>query len=98
MNSSITTSFSYFKANFGESPAQLATLNLIITPEFIKRIANDHPEVHMYAFRLDRGMSPPDVLDTIPGTRWDEESGLTSTHYIVPGGGGLGEIMNNAYV
>jgi len=96
--SSLSKAISYFKANFGESPAQLATLNLIITPEFIKRIANDHPEVHMYAFRLDRGMSPPDVLDTIPGTRWDEESGLTSTHYIVPGGGGLGEIMNNAYV
>jgi hypothetical protein len=36
------------------------------------------------------------VLKTIPGTRIDEERGLTDTHYIVPGGGGFGEILNNA--
>ena len=38
------------------------------------------------------------LLATIPGERWDEESGLNDHHYIVPGAGGLGEIMNNSFV
>ena len=38
------------------------------------------------------------VLATVPGSRWAEERGLTENHYIVPGGGGLGEVMNNSYV
>ena len=38
------------------------------------------------------------VLDHVPGEKWAEESGLTDKQYIVPGGGGLGELMNNAYV
>ena len=27
----------------------------------------------VYAWRLDRGLSAPDVLATVPGTRWEEE-------------------------
>ena len=38
------------------------------------------------------------ALDAVPGTFWDEERGLNDQHYIVPGGGGFGEILNNAYV
>jgi hypothetical protein len=38
------------------------------------------------------------VLATVPGERWADERGLTDHHYIVPGGGGLGEIMNNSFV
>jgi len=34
----------------------------------------------------------------VPGTHWDRERGLDDKQYIVPGGGGFGEIMNNAYV
>ena len=30
--------------------------------------------------------------------RWEKERGLDDKQYIVPGGGGFGEIMNNAYV
>jgi len=48
--------------------------------------------------RLDRGLSPPDVLAAVPGERWDDERGLNEHQYIVPGGGGLGEVMNNAFV
>src|SRR5688572_31556289 len=29
-----------------------------------------------YTARLDRGLSPPDVHDTIPGARWSEERRL----------------------
>ena len=70
----------------------------IITPEYLRHVRSSHPEVIVYALRLDRGLSPPDVLATMPGERWDEERGLTDHHYIVPGGGGLGEIMNNSFV
>jgi hypothetical protein len=45
---------------------------------------------------LDRGLSPTDVLATVPGERWAEERGLNDRQYIVPGAGGVGEIMNNA--
>ena len=73
-------------------------LHCIVTPEYLKRIQSHHPDVIVYAIRLDRGLSPSDVLDTIPGTHWDRERGLNEKHYIVPGGGGFGEILNNAYV
>jgi uracil phosphoribosyltransferase len=73
-------------------------LHCIVTPEYLRRIQSRHPELVVYAVRLDRGLSPPDVLDATPGTYWDRERGLNEQHYIVPGGGGFGEIMNNAYV
>lgn len=96
--SSLSTAISYYKETFGGEPLRLITLNLIITPEFIRRMRDDHPNVVLYALRLDRGMSPDDVLAATPGARWDEESGLTDKHYIVPGGGGFGELMNNAWI
>jgi uracil phosphoribosyltransferase len=75
-------------------------LHCIITPEYLKTIQARHPDLVVYAVRLDRGLSPAKVLETdaVPGTYWDQERGLNDKHYIVPGGGGFGEIMNNAYV
>jgi uracil phosphoribosyltransferase len=73
-------------------------LHCIVTPEYLKKIQSRHPDVIVYAIRLDRGLSPKEVLDTVPGTHWDRERGLNDKHYIVPGGGGFGEILNNAYV
>ena len=96
--SSLSTAIRYYKDTYGGTPADLITLNLIVTPEFIKRLRDDHPEAKLYALRLDRGMSPAEILETVPGSRWEEESGLNDQHYIVPGGGGFGEIMNNAWV
>ena len=61
-------------------------------------MAKNHPEVTVYAIRLDRGLSNDKVLNSVPGTFWDEEKGLNDNDYIVPGGGGFGEIMNNAFV
>jgi len=82
----------------GAGPARrYVCMNLIVTPEYLRRMKADHPDVVVYAVRLDRGASPADVLETVPGTHWDRESGLTDKQYIVPGGGGFGEIMNNAY-
>jgi uracil phosphoribosyltransferase len=79
-------------------PGKIIAVHLIITPEYLRHVTRKHPEVTVYALRLDRGLSPPDVLEAVPGERWDEERGLTDKHYIVPGGGGLGEIMNNSFV
>lgn len=73
-------------------------LHLVVTPEYLKMITKEHPDVIVYAIRLDRGLSPADVLTTIPGTHWDKERGLNPKQYIVPGAGGLGEVINNAYV
>lgn len=73
-------------------------LHCIVTPEYLKKVQSRHPDLVIYAIRLDRGLSPADVLQTLPGTHWDRERGLNDKHYIVPGGGGFGEIMNNAYV
>lgn len=82
-----------------EGPARkYVTMHLIVTPEYLRRIQQDHPDVAVYALRLDRGLSSQEVLETVPGTRWDEERGLTDHQYIVPGGGGFGEVMNNCLV
>lgn len=79
-------------------PRRVLSVHLIVTPEYLRHVTQHHPEVHVYALRLDRGLSPPDVLATMPGTHWERECGLTDHHYIVPGGGGLGEILNNSFV
>lgn len=73
-------------------------LNCIVTPEYLKKVTTRHPDIVVYAIRLDRGLSSAEILKTKPGTHWDQEKGLNHKHYIVPGGGGFGEIMNNAYV
>ncbi len=79
-------------------PRRIVNVHLIVTPEYLRRMTTNHPDAVVYAIRLDRGLSPPEVLETVPGTHWDRERGLDDHQYIVPGGGGFGEIMNNAYV
>ncbi|HWE24331.1 MAG TPA: uracil phosphoribosyltransferase [Myxococcales bacterium] len=95
---SICTALDLYKAQVVGTPRKLIAAHLIITPEYVKRVARCHPETIVYALRLDRGLSPPEVFDTVPGTLWDLERGLDDRQYIVPGGGGFGELMNNAYV
>jgi len=79
-------------------PRRLVCCHLIVTPEYIKRITSEFPDAVIYALRLDRGLSDADVLETVPGTYWERERGLNYADYIVPGAGGLGEVINNAYV
>ena len=95
---SLAVAIDTYKKNVPGRIRKIINIHLIVTPEYLKKMTSDHPDVSVYAIRLDRGLSPPEVLATIPGTRWDEERGLTDHQYIVPGGGGFGEIMNNAYV
>jgi uracil phosphoribosyltransferase len=95
---SLSTAVSLYKSKVPGKSRRILLLNLIVTPEYLRRITTDHPDVTVYALRLDRGMSPPEVFGTVPGTLWEKERGLDDRQYIVPGGGGFGEIMNNAYV
>jgi uracil phosphoribosyltransferase len=95
---SLATAVSMYKEKVPGKPRRILSLNLIITPEFLRKISQEHPDVVVYALRLDRGLSPPEVFGTIPGELWEKERGLDDRQYIVPGGGGFGEIMNNAYV
>jgi uracil phosphoribosyltransferase len=95
--SSISKIIHYYKEQVKGTPRAIIAAHLIVTPEYLRRMTSDHPDVKIYAMRLDRGASSADVLQTRPGLRWDEESGLTDKHYIVPGGGGFGEIINNSF-
>ena len=96
--SSMCNAIRYYKGGLDGSPGTIIAMHLIVTPEYIRRVAGEFPDVRIYALRLDRGMSDAEVLKVRPGERWDEESGLNSHQYIVPGGGGFGELMNNALV
>jgi uracil phosphoribosyltransferase len=96
--SSIISALSHYKERLSGTPRTCIALHLMLTPEYLRNVLAAHPETIIYALRLDRGLSPDDVLRTVPGTRWDEERGLDEHHYIVPGAGGVGEILNNAWV
>jgi uracil phosphoribosyltransferase len=95
---SLATAIDTYKKKVAGTPKRIINIHLIVTPEYLKTMTTAHPDVLVYALRVDRGLSAPDVLDTVPGTRWAEERGLDDHQYIVPGGGGFGEIMNNAFV
>lgn len=95
---SLSTAIKMYKTKVPGRPRKIVCINLIVTPEYLRRMTTDHPDVVVFAIRLDRGLSPPEVFETEPGQLWDRERGLDDRQYIVPGGGGFGEIMNNAYV
>ncbi len=96
-SSLVQTLDTYQEAGAGD-PKRIVAMHLIVTPEYLKNLKKRYPGVVVYAIRLDRGLSPQDVLETKPGTRWDEERGLNDVHYIVPGGGGIGEVITNSWV
>jgi uracil phosphoribosyltransferase len=96
--SSMSSALTHYKSRLDGKPQRSIAMHLIITPEYIRHMQGAHPDAVIYALRLDRGLSPPDVLATIPGTRWKDERGLDDHQYIVPGAGGVGELLNNAWV
>lgn len=85
----------HYRENFGE-PASIVLVPMIATPEFL-RAALAIDKAVVVCGRLDRGLSPPGVLAARPGDRWDEERGLNEHGYIVPGAGGVGEVLNNSW-
>jgi uracil phosphoribosyltransferase len=95
---SIDSALTHYKTRLEGAPKKCITMHLIVTPEFIRAVHKTHPDTVVYALRLDRGLSPEKILSTPPGKHWDEERGLDEHQYIVPGAGGVGEILNNAWV
>jgi uracil phosphoribosyltransferase len=96
--SSMVSALDHYRTRLQGVPRLCIALHLIVTPEYLRNVMRAHPDTVVYALRLDRGLSADDVLATVPGTRWDEEHGLDDHQYIVPGAGGIGEILNNAWV
>ncbi len=82
----------------GGPPLAVIAMHLMATPEAVQHLKRTHPGVKLYACRLDRGLSPDEVLETEPGTHPERERGLNDVHYIVPGAGGMGELLTNSWV
>jgi uracil phosphoribosyltransferase len=78
------------------SPSKVVALPMIATPEYLRTVL-EFDGLVVYTARLDRGMSDPDVLATVPGTHWERERGLDDKSYIVPGAGGMGEVISNSW-
>lgn len=94
----ISQAISHYKDKVKGNANKYISVHLIITPEFIKRLRNDHPDVIIYAGRIDRGLSNQETLNSTPGENIEDEKGLNEIQYIVPGAGGVGEIINNSFV
>jgi uracil phosphoribosyltransferase len=93
----ISAAIEHYMKNIPGPARKYIALHLIVTPEYLRKITTQHPDMSIYAIRIDRGLSSKRALDATPGTYWDEEKGLDNNSYIVPGAGGIGEIMNNSF-
>lgn len=82
----------------GGIPHRIVAAHLMVTPEATQRVLETCPEADILAGRFDRGLSPPEVLRTPPGTHAARERGLTDVQYIVPGAGGMGELLTNSWI
>lgn len=94
----LVSAVDHYKRVVGGRAAKYLALHLIVTPEYLKNVRAAQPDLVIYAARVDRGLSTAKAKAATPGKHWDEERGLNDKQYIVPGGGGFGEIMNNSFV
>ena len=94
---SIDHAIRYYKDTVPGTARRFVAVFLTCTPEAIQRLLEAHDDVHIVALRLDRGLSSEQALMTRPG-QLAEERGLTDHQYIVPGAGGVGEVLNNSFV
>lgn len=80
------------------APARVVFAHLVVTPEYVRRVHGRFPDVRIHAIRLDRGFSSEAALAAVPGAIPGDERGLDDHQYVVPGAGGLGEVLNNSWV
>ncbi len=95
--STIVEVYKHYRTKLNGSPKLMIALHLIVTPEYLKKVTLECPDLKILAIRLDRGLSSSDILKSPLGKYWSEEKGLDDHQYIVPGAGGLGEILNNSF-
>jgi uracil phosphoribosyltransferase len=93
----IVKAYDHYINQVGGKPLLMIAMHLMVTPEYLKKVTVGCPDLHVFALRLDRGLSSAKVLSSEPGKFWDEEKGLNHHQYIVPGAGGVGEILNNSF-
>jgi uracil phosphoribosyltransferase len=93
----IESAINYYQENIKGPVKQYIALHLIVTPEYLKKVLA-LPNIQVFALRVDRGLSESHVLNSPLGLYWDQEKGLNSKQYIIPGAGGLGELLNNSFV
>jgi uracil phosphoribosyltransferase len=94
----LTSAIDYYENQIEGQVKSFIALHLIVTPEYLKKVLNHSNRIQVFALRVDRGLSPKKVLNSPLGLYWNEEKGLNDKQYIVPGAGGLGELLNNSYV
>ena len=95
--STIDYTYHYYQNLSLQKPLAIVALHLIVTPEYLLRMKNNCPEIKVVFLRRDRGLSSEKALQEIPGKLWASERGLNDHDYIVPGAGGIGEILNNSF-
>lgn len=94
----LTSAIDYYEKEITGPAEAFIALHLIVTPEYLKKVLNHSSKVQVFALRVDRGLSPVEVLKSPLGLYWEQEKGLNDKQYIVPGAGGLGELLNNSFV
>lgn len=94
---SIKRVYDFYQNHVKGKPQHMIALHLVITPEYVQTIKESCPDLQVFALRLDRGLSTEKALAAMPGKFIKEEKGLNKFDYIVPGLGGVGEILNNSY-
>lgn len=87
-----------FGKEVGGNTARTVAMHLVVTPEYLRDVVLPHPTLEVFAYRVDRGLSDPDVLATPPGTHPERERGLDDQQRIVPGLGAVGDLTNNCFV
>jgi uracil phosphoribosyltransferase len=94
----ILSAIDYYQNQVSGPAKEYIALHLIVTPEYLQKVLSHPAQIKVFALRVDRGMSPNHVLNSPLGLYWDQEKGLNDKQYIVPGAGGLGELLNNSFV
>lgn len=94
----ILSAIDYYQSQVQGPVKSYIALHLIVTPEYLKKIQSVKAPLKVFALRVDRGLSPEHVLNSPLGLYWDQEKGLNDKQYIIPGAGGLGELLNNSFV
>lgn len=94
----IISAIDYYQKQIAGPAAGYIALHLIVTPEYLKKVLSLNAPIHVFALRVDRGLSEEFVLNSPLGLYWDKEKGLNEKQYIIPGAGGLGELLNNSFV
>lgn len=93
--STIISAIDTYENKIQGAPKKYIALHLVVTPEYLKKVLRHSPKLTVVALRVDRGLSGKKILESPLGLYWEQEKGLNEKQYIIPGAGGLGELLNN---